>query len=121
MNSTLLPNGSYTGGVVSHIGQIFFDEALRSAVEATSPYNTNTVDVVSNDDDMWAPTQADNNYDPLVDYVYLGDDITDGLLTWISIGIDPTANYTDNASYAAYWDADGGHDSPDTALDVGGS
>ncbi|KAL1868365.1 hypothetical protein Plec18167_008290 [Paecilomyces lecythidis] len=116
-NASLLPNGSYTGGTVSHIGQIFFDESLRSAVESTYPYNTNTIEVLSNDDDMWAPSQADNNYDPFPDYVYLGNDITDGLLAWISIGIDPSADRDSNATAAAYWAADGGHS---TGNNVGG-
>lgn len=80
-NASLLPNGSYTGGTVSHIGQIFFDESLRSAVEETYPYNTNTIEALSNDDDMWAPSQADNNYDPFPEYVYLGNDIT-GKILW---------------------------------------
>ena len=32
---------------------------------------------------------------------------TDGLLVWISIGIDATANRDSNVSYAAYLVADG--------------
>lgn len=65
------------GGTVAHIGQLFFDETLRSAVEATYPYNTNTEEPVTNDDDMWAPYQADNNYDPFPEYIYLNsEDIT---------------------------------------------
>jgi len=75
-NATLLANGSYTGGQVQHIGQLFFDENLRSAVEATSPYNTNTAAITSNNGDMWAPQQADNNYDPFPKYVYLGDGVS---------------------------------------------
>lgn len=100
-----------TGGYVSHIGQLFFDESLRSAVEATYPYNTNNITVLSNDDDMWAPSAADNaNYDPFPEYIYLNsEDITDGLLMWIAIGIDTSANYTSSATAAAYLASDGGH------------
>ncbi|GAB7354221.1 hypothetical protein MBLNU459_g4765t1 [Dothideomycetes sp. NU459] len=119
-NSTVLSNGSYTGGSISHIGQLFFDESLRAAVEATSPYSSNTVEVTSNDDDMWAPTAAGANstaYDPFPDFVYLNpDDITDGLLMWISIGVDTTQNYTSEASAAAYLAADGGHDSGESFM-----
>ena len=50
-NGTVFDNGTYAGGTVSHVGQLFFDEDLRSAVEATYPYNTNTQAVTSNDDD----------------------------------------------------------------------
>ena len=74
-NSAILSNGTYTGGRVEHIGQLFFDESLRSAVEATYPYSSNTAEVTSNDDDMWAPTQADNDYDPFPEWMYVGDDI----------------------------------------------
>ena len=42
-NTTMLSNGSYAGGTVAHIGWLFFDESLRSTVEATYLYNTNTV------------------------------------------------------------------------------
>lgn len=41
--ATILPNGSYTGGHISHLSQIFFDQALIDAVEKTAPYNTNTI------------------------------------------------------------------------------
>jgi len=85
-NGSVLANGTYSGGSISHVGQLFFPQELKDAVEATYPYNTNTQAVTTNDEDMWAPDQADNNYDPLPDYAYLGDDISDGLLMWISVG-----------------------------------
>jgi protocatechuate 3,4-dioxygenase beta subunit len=122
INGTILPNGTYTGGTTNHIGQLFFDESLRSAVEATYPYNTNTQAVVSNDDDMWAPTQADADYDPFPEYVMLGNSLSDGLLMFITIGIDSSANYTANAAIAAYYQEDGGHTNTDgTAVGGGGS
>lgn len=61
---------------------------------------------------MWAPYQAENNYDPFPEFVYLdSEDITAGLMAWISIGVDSTANRNVNATNAAYYDATGGHDS----------
>jgi hypothetical protein len=30
--------------------------------------------------------------DPFVEYILLGEDVSDGILAWISIGIDPTAD-----------------------------
>src|SRR5947208_3585985 len=32
-NGTILPNSTYSGGTVSHIGQLFFDQSLISEVE----------------------------------------------------------------------------------------
>ena len=85
VGGSVLANGTYvTGnGSTSHVGQLFFDTVLRDAVEATSPYNTNTQAVTTNDDDQWAPAAASASYDPYPDWAYLGDDITDGLLMWI--------------------------------------
>lgn len=85
-NGTVLDNGTYSGGFASHVGQLFFPTELKDVVEATYPYSSNTQDVTTNDDDMWAPDAADNDYDPFPDYAYLGDDISDGLLMWINIG-----------------------------------
>lgn len=54
--------------------------------------------------------------DPFIKYVLLGDDISDGILGWLSIGIDPTVDYT--VTNAATWTADGGVVNADA--DVGG-
>lgn len=118
LNATILPNGTVQAdtGYVNHIGQLFFDESIRSAVEATYPYNTNTQAVVLNNDDSWAPSEASSTYDPFVEYVMLGDEIADGVLVWISIGINSTANYTDLAYIASYYNADGGEVNEDDAF-----
>jgi hypothetical protein len=60
---------------------------------------------------MWSIVQAENDYDTFPEYMYLGDDVTDGLLAWIQVGINVTADYTDDSYYsvAAYLQADGGH------------
>ncbi|KAK6360086.1 hypothetical protein TWF730_006240 [Orbilia blumenaviensis] len=85
-------NGTYSGhGRVTHVGQLFFDEDLITAVEAFAPYNTNTQSVTSNDQDRIAHQQAENDYDPFVKYAYLGDSVADGILAWITVGIDQDA------------------------------
>lgn len=70
------------------------------------PYSTNTQAITSNEEDMWAPQQADNEYDPFPEYVYLGDSVKDGILAWISIGIDTAASY--DISVAATLTENGG-------------
>lgn len=106
-NYTILPNNTYSGGVVNHIGQIFFDEGLRAAVEATAPYSSNTQAITSNEADTWAPSQADTDSDPYINYMYLTEDITDGLLAWLQIGIDVTADVTAAESAEGILQADG--------------
>lgn len=110
-NVTVRDNGT-TGndGAVTHIGQLFWHEELRSAVETVEPYSANTQSITSNDDDMWSVIQAENDYDPFPEFIYLGNDISDGLLAWIQIGINSTADWTDDDYYsvAAAYQAGGG-------------
>jgi hypothetical protein len=119
-NVTVLANSTMQGGAVTHIGQLFWPETLRSAVEATYPYSTNTQAVTSNAEDMWSIVQAENDYDPFPEFVYLGESIEDGLLAWIQVGVNVTADYSDDDYYqvAAVLQADGGHETSDS---VGGS
>ena len=121
-NVTVLSNGTMQGGTVTHIGQLFWNELLRSAAELTYPYNTNTQAVTTNAEDMWSIVQAENDYDPFPEYLYLGEDITDGLLAWIQVGINVTADYTDDSYYsvAAVLQADGGHESTSSFGGSGG-
>lgn len=90
-------------------------------MEDTYPYNTNTQNVTTNAEDMWSIEQADSAYDPFPEYLYLGDDLDDGLFAWIQIGINATADFTDNSYYsiAAYYDADGGHQNEDSSFGGG--
>ncbi|KAJ5641349.1 hypothetical protein N7490_005349 [Penicillium lividum] len=123
LNATVLPNKTLEvdTGSVAQIGQLFWNEVLRSAVEETYPYTLNTQPVTSNEDDQWAILEADSAYDPFPEYIYLGEDLDDGLFAWIQIGVNATADYTDNSYYsiAAYHDADGGHENADDTFSGG--
>lgn len=123
LNATLLPNKTIKAdaGSVAHIGQLFWNEVLRTAVEDTYPYTTNTQAVTSNAEDMWSIGQADSAYDPFPEYLYLGEGLDDGLFAWIQIGINTTADYTDNDYYsiAAYHYADGGYQNSDSSFGGG--
>ena len=125
LNSTVFPNKTLAvdTGSVAHIGQLFWNENLRSAVEATYPYTLNTQAVTTNAEDMWSVEQADSSYDTFPEFVYLGDDLDDGLFAWIQIGINATGDYTDNSYYsiAAYHDANGGHENADSTFGGGGA
>lgn len=99
-NVTLRENGTTEGGAVTHIGQLFYPEDLITDVESFAPYNTNTVERTTNDEDMWSIVQADASYDPFAECVYLGDIAADGLLAWIQIGINASADHSDDEYYA---------------------
>ncbi|RYP67099.1 hypothetical protein DL771_007424 [Monosporascus sp. 5C6A] len=105
---------------VAHIRQLFWPDGLREEVEATYPYTLNTQPLTSNDEDMWSIVMADESFDPIPQFAYLGDSIQDGLFAWIQIGINSSADYIDDDYYsiAGYIDAEGGHS---TGSQVGGS
>ncbi|KAG6040167.1 hypothetical protein E4U41_001392 [Claviceps citrina] len=109
-NATVLSNGTHEGGTVSHIGQVYFEQALIAAVEATAPYWSNEQPVTDNRQDFLTGDEASEEYDPFMKYVYLGHRPEDGLLLWITIGIDTAANYSRNISTAAHWHPGGGTD-----------
>ncbi|GKT47086.1 uncharacterized protein ColSpa_07267 [Colletotrichum spaethianum] len=106
----ILPNGTFEGGTARNIGQLFFDQSLISEVETLAPYITNTQTLTTNLQDSIAADEATAAYDPFLKYVRLGDDLNDGLLMWITIGINTTANYNDNVSAAAHYYEGGGVD-----------
>lgn len=121
-NVTVRENSTTAGGAVTHIGQLFYPEALVTEVEATAPYNSNTQAYTSNDEDMWSIVQAENDYDPFPQFVYIGETVSDGLLAWIQIGINSTADHTDDDYYsiAATYQAGGGVANSDANTGFGG-
>ena len=121
-NVTVRENGTTEGGAVTHIGQLFYPEDLITDVETNAPYNTNTVERTTNDEDMWAVLQADSSYDPFPEFVYLGDSVADGLLGWIQIGINASADHSEDEYYAvaATYYEDGGVANGDSQMGGGG-
>ncbi|KAK2042843.1 aromatic compound dioxygenase [Colletotrichum somersetense] len=106
----ILPNGTFQNGTARNIGQLFFDQSIISEVETLAPYNTNTQALTTNLQDGIAADEATAEYDPFLKYVRLGDDLSDGLLMWITIGINTTANYNDDVTPAAHYYEGGGVD-----------
>lgn len=69
------------------MGQLFFDQDLITAVSTADVYKTNTQTVTR--DSILAGAAA-NEFDPFVEYIYLGDSVEDGIFAWISVGVDMT-------------------------------
>ncbi|KAL4771478.1 Intradiol ring-cleavage dioxygenase [Aspergillus nidulans var. acristatus] len=109
LNATLLPNNTLTGGYVPHIGQLFFDQDLISAVEATYPYNTNTVAITENANDHVVIVETeDSDSDPFFQYALLGDSIEDGIFAWVTLGVNSSVSHDSAVSYAATLTSHGG-------------
>ncbi|KAE9964255.1 hypothetical protein BLS_008512 [Venturia inaequalis] len=88
-------------GKMSHVGQVFFDQDLITEADTIAPYSSNTQEVTLNADDSIA-TQASVDIDPFMEYVLLGDDLSDGLLAWTSIGVNMSASYDITAAATIY-------------------
>ncbi|KAJ5103918.1 hypothetical protein N7532_004447 [Penicillium argentinense] len=111
----VLPNNTLTGGTISHIGQMFFDQDLITKVEATSPYNQNTVAITKNADDHVVKVETQNSdSDPFFEYALLGDTVEDGIFGWITLGVNVSASHDSDASYAATLTANGGVSNSDS-------
>ena len=110
VNGTVLPNGTYAGGAIMNVGYIYFDQSLITEVMRTKPYSENNLTFVTNVDDYVFVDEAKLS-DPVLEYVYLGESVTDGIFGWKTFGLDPTANV--NVSVASYFQKDGGHTNPD--------
>ena len=108
----ILPNGTYAGGTVNHVGQLYLDQALIAVVENMEPYFRNLAPVTANRQDFLTEHEATSDYDPFLSYVMLSDDANDGLLLWITIGIDTRADHSALEVPAATYQEGGGVTNP---------
>ncbi|KDN68667.1 hypothetical protein CSUB01_12621 [Colletotrichum sublineola] len=107
-NAMLFANNTLGSvNTASHVGQIFFDQDLISAVEALAPYNKNTQKLTTNAQDaILKEAAATDGVDPLMEYTLLGDSISDGLFAWMAFGINTTQS--SSVTPAVLYYAEGG-------------
>ncbi|KAK8081159.1 extracellular dioxygenase [Apiospora hydei] len=98
-------NSTIADSTVSHLGQMYFDQDLLDRVEALEPYASNTAGWTRNAQD-WLLMQGLATSDPLMQYVLLGEKLEEGVLAWLSFGINTT--YSKEAFVAATYYAEGG-------------
>ncbi|USP75043.1 hypothetical protein yc1106_02317 [Curvularia clavata] len=116
VGASLNANKTLAGGNITHVGQIFFDQDLISLVETEEPYASNTQELTTNaDDSILAGEAAD--VDPVVEYVLLGDNVSDGIFGWIAFGMDTTSSY--DVSPAVYYTSDGGVENENSGMGGG--
>jgi hypothetical protein len=73
----------------THIGQIFFDQALITAAEKSAPYTTNRQGKTLNSADTILNVEAQTS-DPFLEWVQLGEDVSAGILAWYTIAVNTT-------------------------------
>ncbi|KAK9413186.1 putative Intradiol ring-cleavage dioxygenases domain-containing protein [Seiridium unicorne] len=104
-NATVRENGTVDDSYADHIGQIYFDQDLIDQVETYAPYTNNNESItVNTEDSLLADGLATS--DPIVEYVLLGESVDEGILAWISFGVNTT--FTSTATAAATYYEGGG-------------
>ena len=116
LNATKLSNGTVLDTKGSHVGQMFFDQNLINEVEKLTPYTANTQPLWLNNQDGIL-LQAAATSDPLMEYVYLGDAVGDGVLAWLAFGVNVT-NVRDITPGAFYY-KEGGLTNPNGGFPPG--
>lgn len=81
-NYSVLANNTIVGDVDAHIGQLYFDQTLRDTVEQLSPYTLNNKPLTTNAEGMFGPLGASAQYEPLVNYTYLSQNIQDRYISY---------------------------------------
>ncbi|KAM5346171.1 hypothetical protein ACJ41O_009176 [Fusarium nematophilum] len=91
-NVTLFPNNTLgSENYASHIGHAFFDQDLITEVEKLEPYRRNTLVLTENVDDIIiSQDPATNGVIRFMEYTFIGDHVSDGLLAWIALGVNTT-------------------------------
>jgi protocatechuate 3,4-dioxygenase beta subunit len=116
LDATVNANETLSGGSVTHVGQMFFDQDLIAEVDKVEPYVNNEQELTTNADDSILSEEAATT-DPFIEYVLLGDSVADGLFGWLAFGMDTTASY--NITPAAYLTENGGVENENSGMGSG--
>ncbi|KAH8900727.1 aromatic compound dioxygenase [Thozetella sp. PMI_491] len=104
-DATARANDTIVDTTASHVGQMYFDQDLIDEVETFSPYSTNTQSITTNAEDGLLGDGLETS-DPIMEYVLLGESVDEGILAWLSFGINTT--YTKTVSAASTYYEGGG-------------
>ncbi|KAF8335880.1 Intradiol ring-cleavage dioxygenase [Cantharellus anzutake] len=88
-------------GHLLHRGQIFFEDSLTDKVVVTNAYLNNTKGRTYNSQDGIFQQENSHGYNAIADTYRLGPKIGDGILAYVTIGVDSTARYSFNST--DYW------------------
>ncbi|KAF2642200.1 aromatic compound dioxygenase [Massarina eburnea CBS 473.64] len=83
---------SYSKSGTQHLGQMFFDEDLLAKVYAVEPYNAHlsTLNRTTNAEDKLYTEASADGYSAVVSVEMIGDSIEDGLIGYITVGVNTT-------------------------------
>ncbi|KAF9465955.1 Intradiol ring-cleavage dioxygenase [Collybia nuda] len=98
---TALPNGTFTSDQLAHVGQFFFDDEVNLRIDHMHPYTTNPIrntfgrtrnwrDSLNIFEDSHGP---EGQYNPVFKLDLLGGVISQGLIGYITMGVNASASY----------------------------
>lgn len=93
---TIENNGTLHSGNLVNTGQVYFDEELEAQLMALEPYVSHTtIERTTNDEDTVIADDSENGYNPIMSVVAAdGENVENGVIGYITIGVDTTARYT---------------------------
>lgn len=96
-NWTLHSNGTIESANIVSTGQIYLNETISEQLMALEPYVSHTeIDRTTNDVDSVYASDFVGGYNPVIDlWAADGEDIANGVIGYITIGVDTTAIETD--------------------------
>ncbi|KAG8684629.1 hypothetical protein FRC11_011824 [Ceratobasidium sp. 423] len=114
-NYSVATNGSIIShaGSLHHIGQLFFEDTLNDAIVTQGVYANTTQSRTYNTEDNILDSENADGYNAIASTELLGETETDGILAYISIGVDPT--FVGSITTTNYLTADLGESSTSTA------
>ncbi|KAK2611941.1 hypothetical protein QQS21_002047 [Conoideocrella luteorostrata] len=88
-NARPYPNGTIIDTTAAYVGQMYFDQDLIHSVERTQPYASNRNTLTLNSQDFILQQDLQQGGNPFMEYKLVGSRLEDGILAWLSYGINP--------------------------------
>lgn len=88
-NAQPYPNGTIIDTTAAYVGQMYFDQSLINSVRRRPPYSQNRNPLTPNSQDFILQQDLRQGGNPFVQYKMIGSRLEDGILAWLTYGINP--------------------------------
>ncbi|OTB00329.1 hypothetical protein M426DRAFT_66087 [Hypoxylon sp. CI-4A] len=94
-------NGTLTTGSLVNVGQLFINETISQTIMAQEPYSSHTqINRTTNDEDSIIAQASAGGFSPVLSIVAAdGEDITKGMIGYVTMGVDLNDNNATAASH----------------------
>ncbi|KAF7303820.1 hypothetical protein MIND_00611800 [Mycena indigotica] len=92
-------NNTFSGGRLAHVGQFFFDDDINVVIDGMHPYTENPIRHTRGRTRNWRDSlnifgdSHKNGYNPIFKTHFLGGVISQGLISYITMGVNMSASY----------------------------